>query len=62
MQQHEVLPHLDVGVIPNLLLFLMLHTFLLLSFVLGIDEDLLIDLNDSGHTFIEIADYLDRNY
>lgn len=26
----------------------------------GIDEDLLIDLNDSGHTFDEIADYLDR--
>ena len=26
----------------------------------GIDEDLLINLNDSGHTFDEIADYLDR--
>jgi hypothetical protein len=25
----------------------------------GIDEDLLIDLNDSGYTFDEIADYLD---
>jgi hypothetical protein len=27
----------------------------------GIDEDLVIDLNDSGLTFDEIADYLDRN-
>jgi hypothetical protein len=26
----------------------------------GIDEDLLIDLNDSGYSFNEIADYLDR--
>jgi hypothetical protein len=26
----------------------------------GIDEGLLIDLNDSGYTFDEIADYLDR--
>jgi hypothetical protein len=26
----------------------------------GIDEDLLIDMNDSGFTFDEIADYLDR--
>ena len=26
----------------------------------GIDEDLLINLNDSGYTFDEIADYLDR--
>jgi hypothetical protein len=26
----------------------------------GIDADLLIDLNDSGFTFDEIADYLDR--
>jgi hypothetical protein len=26
----------------------------------GIDEDLLIDLNDSGYSFDEIADYLDR--
>ena len=26
----------------------------------GIDYDLLIDLNDSGFTFDEIADYLDR--
>lgn len=26
----------------------------------GIDEDLLIELNDSGMTFDEIADYLDR--
>jgi hypothetical protein len=25
----------------------------------GIDEDLLIDLNDSGYTFDEIADYID---
>jgi hypothetical protein len=25
----------------------------------GIDKDLLIDLNDSGYTFDEIADYLD---
>jgi hypothetical protein len=28
----------------------------------GIDYDLLIDLNDSGYTFNEIADYLDRHY
>ncbi|MGE5662284.1 MAG: hypothetical protein ACM3X1_08565 [Ignavibacteriales bacterium] len=28
----------------------------------NIDYDLLIDLNDSGHTFEEIADYLDRRY
>ena len=27
----------------------------------GIDEDLLIELNDSGMTFGEIADYLDRS-
>ena len=27
----------------------------------GIDEDLLIDLNDSGYTFDEITDYLERN-
>ena len=26
----------------------------------GIDYDLLIDLNDSGYTFYEIADFLDR--
>jgi hypothetical protein len=26
----------------------------------GIDYDLLIDLNDSGYTFDEIADFLDR--
>lgn len=26
----------------------------------GIDEGLLVDLNDSGYTFDEIADYLDR--
>ena len=26
----------------------------------GIDEGLLIDLNDSGYTFDEISDYLDR--
>ena len=26
----------------------------------GIDYDLLIDLNDSGYTFDEIADYLDQ--
>jgi hypothetical protein len=26
----------------------------------NIDYDLLIDLNDSGYTFEEIADYLDR--
>lgn len=26
----------------------------------GIDEGLLIDLNDSGYTFVEIADYLDH--
>ena len=26
----------------------------------GIDKNLLIDLNDSGFTFAEIADYLDR--
>lgn len=26
----------------------------------GIDEDLLISLNDSGYAFDEIADYLDR--
>jgi hypothetical protein len=26
----------------------------------NIDEGLLIDLNDSGYTFDEIADYLDR--
>jgi hypothetical protein len=26
----------------------------------GIDEDLLIDMNDSGMSFDEIADYLDR--
>lgn len=26
----------------------------------GIDEDLLINLNDSGYTFDKIADYLDR--
>ncbi|MPZ07901.1 MAG: hypothetical protein GEU26_16050 [Nitrososphaeraceae archaeon] len=26
----------------------------------GIDEGLLIDLNDSGYTFDEIANYLDR--
>jgi len=26
----------------------------------GIDEGLLIDMNDSGYTFDEIADYLDR--
>jgi hypothetical protein len=28
----------------------------------GIDEDLLINLNDSGYTFDQIADYLDRHY
>jgi hypothetical protein len=28
----------------------------------NIDYDLLIDLNDSGYTFEEIADYLDRHY
>jgi hypothetical protein len=28
----------------------------------GIGTDLMIDLNDSGMTFDEIADYLDRNY
>jgi hypothetical protein len=28
----------------------------------GIGVDLMIDLNDSGMTFDEIADYLDRNY
>ena len=28
----------------------------------NIDYDLLIDLNDSGYTFEEIADYLDRRY
>ena len=27
----------------------------------GIDKNLLIDLNDSGFTFHEIADYLERN-
>ena len=27
----------------------------------GIDKHLLIDLNDSGFTFDEIADYLERN-
>ena len=27
----------------------------------GIDKNLLIDLNDSGFTFDEIADYLERN-
>ena len=27
----------------------------------GLDEDLLMDLNDSGFTFHEIADYLERN-
>ena len=27
----------------------------------GIDKKLLIDLNDSGFTFDEIADYLERN-
>ena len=27
----------------------------------GIDKHLLIDLNDAGYTFDEIADYLDRN-
>ena len=27
----------------------------------GIDEDLLIELNDSGMTFDEITDYLDRS-
>jgi hypothetical protein len=27
----------------------------------GIGTDLMIDLNDSGMTFDEIADYLDRN-
>ncbi len=27
----------------------------------GIDEDLLIELNDSGMSFEEIADYLDRS-
>jgi hypothetical protein len=26
----------------------------------GIDEGLLTDLNDSGYSFVEIADYLDR--
>jgi hypothetical protein len=26
----------------------------------GIDEEILMDLNDSGYTFDEIADYLDR--
>ncbi|MGE5662442.1 MAG: hypothetical protein ACM3X1_09380 [Ignavibacteriales bacterium] len=26
----------------------------------GIDEDLLINLNDSGYSFDEIAEYLDR--
>jgi hypothetical protein len=26
----------------------------------GIDENLLMDLNDLGYTFDEIADYLDR--
>ena len=28
----------------------------------NVDYDLLIDLNDSGYTFEEIADYLDRRY
>jgi hypothetical protein len=28
----------------------------------GIDEDLLINLNDCGYTFDQIADYLDRHY
>jgi hypothetical protein len=28
----------------------------------NIEYDLLIDLNDSGYTFEEIADYLDRHY
>jgi hypothetical protein len=28
----------------------------------GIDEDLLIDLNDSGYSFNEIADYIDRTH
>jgi hypothetical protein len=28
----------------------------------GISKELLIELNDSGATFDEIADYLDRNY
>ena len=28
----------------------------------NIDYDLLIDLNDFGYTFQEIADYLDRHY
>jgi hypothetical protein len=28
----------------------------------GISTDLMIDLNDSGMTFDEIADYLDRNH
>jgi uncharacterized membrane protein len=26
----------------------------------GIDEEILMNLNDSGYTFDEIADYLDR--
>jgi hypothetical protein len=29
---------------------------------LGIDYDLLIELNDSGFTFDQIADYLDEHY
>ena len=40
------------------------HDLLAASDVLkhaGIDEDLLIDLNDSGFTFGEIADNLDRS-
>src|ERR671911_1238363 len=28
----------------------------------GIDEDLLIDLNDSGYSFNEIADYINRTH
>jgi hypothetical protein len=28
----------------------------------GIGADLIIDLNDSGNTFDEIADYLEENY
>jgi hypothetical protein len=28
----------------------------------GIDKDLLIEQNDSGYTFEEIADYLDKTY
>ena len=40
---------------------ILLATLLALRHV-GIDKNLLIDLNDSGLTFDQIADYLDRHY